>query len=104
MARPKGPKNRQKPEIQEEKPVIKIVAPEIVVEDDPMLPKKGLFRVDEAADYLSLSASTIRTLISHGRLAIEKYRVHEDQERGIPRIPRESLLRFRFESRYDPMA
>ena len=114
MARPKGSKNKKKvvdaqenPEIQDKKEPkvenVRIVEPEIVVKDDPMLPQKSLFRVDEAAYYLGVSDSTIRKLIDHGRILTEKYMVGKNQQRGIPRIPRESLLRFRFESRFDPM-
>ena len=116
MSRPKGSKNKKKavetpkaveieqkkPEIQPEiveKPKVenvKIVDHEIVVEDDPRLPDKSLFRVDEAAQYFDVAARTIYLWIEHGILNAEKYG-------GTIRIPRISILGCRFKSRFNPM-
>jgi len=57
--------------------------------DDPLLPKKSLFRIDEVARYFSVSDRCIRLWIDHGHLKKEKVV-------GTIRISRESILRCRF--------
>jgi len=69
------PKNEQKPENQ--------------VQDDPRLPNKSLFRIDETADYFGVSTRCIDLWITHGHLVAEKIV-------GSKRISRESILRCRF--------
>ena len=95
MPRPKGSKNIPKPEIEFVKQVIK-------VKDDPLLPNKSLFRVDEAADYFNCSQSTIKLWIENGHLEAEKYKM-DGQIRGMIRIPRYSLLKHRFNHRFFPL-
>lgn len=63
--------------------------------DVPVLPDKPLFRVDEVADYFSVSKQTIYLWIDHGHLKAEKYN-------RIIRIPRQSIVTFRLRSRYEP--
>ena len=60
-----------------------------VTQNDPNLPNKSLFRVDEAAEYFSVSDRTIRLWIEHGHLKSEKVV-------GSIRVSRESILRCRF--------
>ncbi len=52
------------------------------------LPKKDLFRIDEAAAYFGVTDKTIRLWIDHGRLQAE-------QVVGCVRIPRDSILSLR---------
>lgn len=52
------------------------------------LPKKELLRVDEVATYFDVARSTVYLWIDHGLLKAEKYR-------GIIRIPKESVKKFR---------
>jgi excisionase family DNA binding protein len=56
------------------------------------LPDKDLFRVDEVAEYLDVTQSTIYRWIDHGHLPAEKYR-------RVIRISRKSLLKFRKKSK-----
>lgn len=64
----------------------------------PGLPNKELLRVDEVADYLRISRSTVYLWIQHGILSdVEKY------TNGVVRIPRESVLKCRLASKLDPM-
>lgn len=63
--------------------------------DDPLLPQKSLFRIDEVAAYFDVTDRTIRIWIEHGHLARE-------QINGIIRIPRESILTCRFRSIKNP--
>ena len=85
-----------------EKPVEVVPEQEPKIIDDPLLPQKSLFRVEEASRYLDVSETTIKLWIDHGHLEAEKYK-REDQVRGMIRIPRISLLRCRFNARFDPM-
>lgn len=64
-------------------------ASELKVSDDPLLPKKGLFRRDEVADYFGVTVRCIDRWIQHGLL--EKNKVV-----GTVQIPRGSILRCRF--------
>ena len=74
------------------------------VMDDPLLPKKSLFRVEEAAQYFGVARSTIYLWIDHGILKAEKYKLNESiPGGGMIRIPRASLLGCRFNARFDPM-
>ena len=57
--------------------------------DDSFLPKKALFRVDEAASYFNVSNSCIYTWIAHGHLQAEKIV-------GVVRVTRASILNCRF--------
>jgi excisionase family DNA binding protein len=59
------------------------------------LPDKELLRVDEVAEYFSISRSTVYLWIDHGILIAEKYR-------GIIRVPRESVEKCRLSGRVDP--
>ena len=59
------------------------------VENADFLPKKDLFRIDEAATYFGVEDRTIRLWIDHGHLAAEKVV-------GCIRIPRKSILDLRF--------
>ena len=63
--------------------------PESGIEDDPLLTKKALFRVDEVADYFGVSEQTVRLWITHGHLDSAKIV-------GSIRISRDSILRCRF--------
>lgn len=58
---------------------------EIIEEDQSMLPKKDLFRIDEVADFFSVTERTVRLWIDHGHLTAIK-------KGGIIRIPRKSVL------------
>lgn len=78
MGRPKGSKNN-----------IKQLSTELKVSDDPLLPKKGLFRRDEVADYFGVTVRCIDRWIQHGLL--EKNKVV-----GTVQIPRRSILECRF--------
>ena len=69
-----------------------VPAPAPEIEDDHRLPDKSLFRLDEVADYFSVTERTIRLWIDHGHLAGEKIV-------GSVRVPRESILRCRFNVR-----
>jgi excisionase family DNA binding protein len=53
------------------------------------LPNKDLFRVEEVAEYFSVTCRTIYLWIEHEHLKVEKIK-------GISRIPRESILKCRF--------
>lgn len=57
--------------------------------EDDLLPKKSLFRVDEAADYFQITNRCIYRWIEHGILQAEKIQ-------GCVRIPRKSILACRF--------
>jgi excisionase family DNA binding protein len=81
MPRTKGAKNKQKTGIA----------------DDPMLPDKSLFRVDEVAAYFKITRRTVYLWIEHGLLGAEKYR-------GIIRVPRVAILECRNNARLNPMA
>ena len=76
---------------------VKIIEPEIVVKDDPMLPQKSNFRPDEAAYYFDVNRSTIYNWIDNGILKATKIG-------GTIRIPREAILSCRFVNRLDPLA
>jgi len=78
------------PEIQTEKPV-----ETDQIEDLSGLPNRDLYRINEVADYLRVSESTIRLWIQHGYFQIEKMR-------GTVWIPKESILRFRLKNRINP--
>ncbi len=58
---------------------------EIMEEDQSMLPKKDLFRIDEVAQYFSITERTVRLWIEHGHLTAVK-------KGGTIRIPRKSVL------------
>ena len=58
---------------------------ETIEDDQSMLPKKPLFRVDEVATYFSIEERTVRLWIQHGHLTAIK-------KGGIIRIPRASIL------------
>jgi len=74
------------------------ITPENLVESDQEiedlsgLPKRDLFRINEVADYFSVSDRTIRLWIAHGHFQIEKLR-------GTIWVPRSSILKFRLRSR-----
>lgn len=59
------------------------------IKDDSGLPQKSLFRVDEVADYFSISERCVRLWIEHGHLSAEKVV-------GSVRISRDSILHCRF--------
>lgn len=61
-----------------------------------MLPEKELLRVDEVATFFSVSSKTVYLWIDHGLLIAEKYR-------GVIRVPRESIVKFRLASRLSPL-
>ena len=52
--------------------------------DDSGLPMKALFRIDEVAEYFSVTDRTIRLWIEHKHLEAKKIG-------GVIRIPRESI-------------
>lgn len=58
---------------------------ETIEEDESMLPKKDLFRIDEVATYFSVTERTIRLWIDHGHLIAVK-------KAGTIRILRKSIL------------
>lgn len=60
------------------------------------LPEKELLRVDEVAQYFSISRSTVYLWIDHGILIAEKYR-------GIIRVPRESVIKCRLANKLEPL-
>lgn len=60
------------------------------------LPNKELLRVEEVATYFGVARSTIYLWIDHGILQAEKIR-------GTIRIPRESILNCRINSKIDPL-
>jgi len=62
--------------------------PETTAIDDHSLPEKDLFRVDEVADYFSVTERTIRLWIEHGHLKYKKIV-------GTIRITRASILECR---------
>ena len=62
--------------------------------DDPMLPQKSLFRIDEVARYFDVDDRTIRMWIQHGHLIKEKIQ-------GVARISRQSILDCRFNKKMD---
>ena len=68
---------------------------DIDLENEPNLPNKALFRVDEVAAYFDVSSQTIYLWIEHGLLVAEKYR-------GTIRIPRIAIKTFRLASRIRP--
>jgi len=59
------------------------------------LPEKPLWRVDEVAAYFDVARSTVYLWIDHGLLEAEKLR-------GVIRVTRQSILRFRLASRINP--
>ena len=61
----------------------------VQVPDISFLPKKDIFRVDEAAVYFGVEERTIRLWIQHGKLESEKIN-------GCLRIPRRSIIDCRF--------
>jgi len=88
------PEQPKKEDINVEEPVM----------EDPLLPKKSLFRVEEAASYFGVARSTIYLWIDHGILQAEKYKLNEMRPGGgMIRIPRASLLGCRFNAKFDPM-
>lgn len=58
------------------------------------LPKKELLRVDEVAEYFSVTERTIRLWLEHGHLAAEKIV-------GTVRVTRDSVLKCRFANKTD---
>lgn len=60
-----------------------------IEQDDPRLPNKSLFRIDEVAKYFDVTERTIYLWIQHGHLKKEKVV-------GTVRISRESILSCRF--------
>lgn len=53
--------------------------------DDPRLPDKTYFRIDEVADYFCVSGRTVRRWIEKGHLVCEKVV-------GCARITRQAIL------------
>ncbi len=87
-----------------EKPVEVVPEQEPKIIDDPLLPQKSLFRVEEAAQYFGVAKSTIYLWIDHGILEAEKYKIDRSRPGGaMIRIPRVSLLGCRFNAKFDPM-
>ena len=62
------------------------------IQDLNGLPNRDLFRINEVADYFSVSERTIRLWIEHGHFEIERLR-------GTIWVPRTSILKFRLKSR-----
>lgn len=56
------------------------------------LPQKPLLRVDEVATYFDVARSTVYLWIDHGLLQAEKLR-------GVIRVTRDSIEKFRLSSR-----
>ncbi|MDY7038186.1 MAG: helix-turn-helix domain-containing protein [Thermodesulfobacteriota bacterium] len=88
MSRPKGSKNKS---TQKE-----LSSKQQNFDDDPRLPDKSLFRVDEVAAYFGYKRDAIYRWIQHGILEAEQYP-------GNYRITREAILECRFKARFDPM-
>jgi excisionase family DNA binding protein len=62
------------------------------------LPEKELLRVEEVAEYLGVSKSTVYLYIDNGILPdVEKY------SPGVIRIPRESVLKCRLAKKLKPL-
>lgn len=57
--------------------------------EDPLLPQKSLFRIEEVAAYFQVTERCIWLWIEHGHLQAEKIV-------GSTRIPRNSILECRF--------
>ena len=83
-----------KPKVKPKKNIVK--SNQGVITDDPRLPNKSLFRVDEVAAYFEVGRSTIYLWIDHGILKGEKYG-------STLRISREAILACRFRSKFDPL-
>ncbi len=82
----------QKKDLRKKKNVVeKSKKEEIMVQDVSGLPKKDLFRVDEVAEYYSVTDRTIRLWIEHGHLDAVK-------KGGTIRILRKSILTCRFKT------
>jgi hypothetical protein len=62
--------------------------------NDPLLPQKSLFRIDEVARYFGVTERCILLWLEHGHLKSEKII-------GITRITRGSILKCRFQKRED---
>lgn len=60
------------------------------------LPEKEMLRVDEVATYFDVSRSVVYLWIDHGLLVAEKYR-------GLIRVPKEEVEKFRLKSRVAPL-
>ena len=86
-----------------EKPVEVVPEQEPKMMDDPLLPQKSLFRVEEAASYFGVAKSTIYLWIDHSILRAERYVNPETHVSGTLRISRASMLSCRFNARFDPM-
>ena len=59
------------------------------------LPEKPLWRVDEVSAYFDVARSTVYLWIDHGLLEAEKLR-------GVIRVTRQSIERFRLSSKIRP--
>jgi len=65
--------------------------------DDPLLPKKSLFRVDEVAAYFGVSRSVVYLWIDHGIISAEKIG-------GTIIVSRDAIISCRLRNRLDPLA
>jgi len=83
--------------ISEDEPTVPPVVTTEQPVDDPRLPNKSLFRIDEVATYFGVATSTIYLWIEHGILTAEKYR-------GTIRVPRESIVHCRLANRLHPVS
>jgi excisionase family DNA binding protein len=59
------------------------------------LPEKPLWRVDEVSAYFDVARSTVYLWIDHGLLEAEKLR-------GVIRVTRQSIAKFRLSSKIRP--
>lgn len=62
------------------------------IKDDPLLVKKSLFRIDEAADYFQVTERTIKLWLDHGHLEFQ-------MDGDIIKILFESMVRCSFRMR-----
>jgi len=90
MGRPKKIRNDDVPELKDNpEPALKLPESSEVLDTQ----EKELFNIDEAADYMSVSAETIRLWIDHGHLSVKLMG-------GIRKIPLESMVRCRIKGRF----
>jgi len=57
-------------------------------------PNKGLMRIDEVAEYLSIGTTKVTELIEAGRLEIKVISTREDPVRRHTRVKTESVKRY----------
>ena len=59
---------KERPRKKSEKPAENEEIKAETVEDDPLLPNKAHFRIDEVMEYFDMSRDTINRMVEHGKL------------------------------------